>query len=288
MPKPPRVRVATDSIADIPEWLAAELGIAVVPANVIFGTESYREGVDLSREDFYGRMIAYAGLPKTAAPGPGAFAEAFERLIAENRDSGVPLDAIVSLHPPTTLSGLYNSAYSASQMLEGTKIVVIDSGQITMGTGWMAIMAARAAESGAGVDEITAMIEQIHGRTQLVAGLETLEWAARSGRVNRIVATIGNLLAVKPIIKVQDGAISLVERVRTHNRQFERVLEMGRSLAPFRELAIVHARAPEMAEAIAAQLADIHPRERMIVAEIGCALGSYAGPGAYGIVSIRA
>jgi DegV family protein with EDD domain len=288
MPKPARVRVATDSIADIPDRLAAELGIAVVPATVIFGNETYREGVDLSREDFYGRMIAYAGLPKTAAPGPGAFAEAFERLIAENRGAGVPLDAIVSLHPPAKLSGLYNSAYAASHMVEGTEIVVIDSGQITMGTGWMTIMAARAAESGASVDQITAMIQQIHDRAELVAGLETLEWAARSGRVNRIIAAIGNLLAVKPIIKIQDGDISLVERVRTHNRQFERVLEIGRSLAPFREVAIMHARAPEVAEALADRLADIHPRERMIVAEIGCALGSYAGPGAYGIVGIRA
>ena len=146
---PPRVRIVTDSVADIPPSLAEELGIPVVPANISFGDETYYEGVNLSREDFYGRLIAYKGLPKTAAAGPGAFAEAYRTVIAENKRAGIPLEGIISLHPPATLSGLYNSAYSASQMIEDTHIVVMDSAQITMATGLMAIVACRAAQAGA-------------------------------------------------------------------------------------------------------------------------------------------
>jgi DegV family protein with EDD domain len=287
MDLPPRVRIVTDSVADIPPSLAAEMGIPVVPASIIFGNETYLEGIDLSREDFYTRLVAFKGLPKTASAGPGAFADAFRQVIAENSRAGVPLEGIVSLHPPVALSGLYNSAYGASQMISGTRIAVIDSGQITMGTGLMAIVACRAAQAGASMDEVVALVDAIKPRTEIIAGLETLEWAARSGRINRLVASLGNLLAVKPILDVRGGEITLPERVRTHSRQFERVMEIARAWAPYREVAVVHARAPEVAEAAAERMADVFPRQRMIVAEIGCALGSYVGPGAFGIVAIR-
>ncbi len=287
MNNPPRVRIATDSMADIPAELAGELGITVVPATITFGEETFLEGVNLSRDDFYGRLIKYEGLPKTAAPGPGAFTAAFQSIVSEQQQAGVPLHGIISLHPPAALSGLYNSAYSGSQAVDATRIVVVDSGQISMGIGWMAIVAARAAQDGKSIDEIISLIEDMKRRTQLVAGLETLEWAARSGRVHRITAALGNLLAVKPIVKVQDGDISVIERVRTHNRQVGRVVELVRSWAPFQELAVVHGQAPDVAIEVADRLASIHPRERIVVAEIGCILGSYAGPGAYGIVAVR-
>jgi len=287
MTRLPKIRVATDSMADIPPALAEQLGIVVVPATITFGDQTYLEGVNLAREDFYDRLIKYAGLPKTASPGPGAFADAYGQLIRQHHDAGVPLEAIISFHPPMSLSGLYNSAYAASQMVEGPKIVVVDSGQISMGIGWLAICAARAAWEGKSLDEVLSLIAELKPRIQVVAGLDTLEWAARSGRVNRLVAALGNLLAVKPILKVEKGEITLAERVRTHSRQIERVLEMGRALAPFRDVAIMHARAPQLAEELADRLADIHPRQRIIVAEIGCILGSYTGPGAYGIIAVR-
>lgn len=281
------MRITTDSMADIPAALASDLAIHVVPATITFGSETYLEGVNLTREDFYGRLIAFAGLPKTAAPGPGAFAETFERIIAENRAADAPLDAIISFHPPAKLSGLYNSAFSASQMIEGTRIIVIDTGQISMGMGWPAILAARAAWAGQGVEAVLTLAEQAIKHAQLVAGLETLEWAARSGRVTRLTAALGNFFAVKPILHVSDGDIGLMERVRTHNRQVERVIEIARGWAPFRELAVVHAQAPQVAEEVADRLAAIHERQRIVVTEIGCILGSYAGPGAYGIAAVR-
>lgn len=288
METPARVRVVTDSISDLPAAVAAEMGIAVVPATIIFGADMYLEGVNLSREEFYGRLIAYSGLPKTAAPGPGAFADAYLRVSDENRRAGVPLEGIISLHPPASLSGLYNSAYSASQMVGSIRVEVVDSGQITMGVGWQAILAARAATEGKSLDEILVLVRAAYKRTLLVAGLETLEWAARSGRVNRLLATLGNMLAVKPIIKFQDGEISMIERARTHSRQVERVVAIANSWAPLQEVAVVHARAPQAAASVADMMAQIVPRQRIIVAEIGCALGSYAGPGAYGVVVVRA
>jgi len=283
----PRVRIAVDSMADIPQELATELGIAVVPACITFGDRTYHEGVDLTREEFYGHLIAYAGLPKTAAPGPGAFAEAYTGLAAENKQAGVPLDAIVSLHPPASLSGLYNAALAGSQMIEDARVIVVDSGQFCMSMGWQAILAARLAREGGSLQQILALLEELRDKTQLIAGLETLEWAARSGRIPRLVAAVGNFLAVKPILVVDKGQIGLAERVRTHQRQMERVVERCRELAPFREVAVMHARGPQTAADLADRLSAVHPREKIIVAEIGCILGSYAGPGAYGVAVVR-
>jgi DegV family protein with EDD domain len=288
MNTPARVRIVTDSISDLPAAVAAELGIAVVPATIIFGADTYLEGVSFTREEFYDRLIAFRGLPKTAAPGPGAFAEAYQQMIEENRRAGVPLEGIISLHPPAALSGLYNSAFSASQLVAPARVEVVDSGQITMGVGWQAIIAARAAAEGRGLEDILALVKSVARRSLLIAGLQTLEWAARSGRVNRLVAMLGNMLAVKPILTCLDGELSMAERVRTHGRQVERVVEMAQARAPLLEVAVVHARAPDVAAHVADRLCTLVPRQRMIVTEIGCALGSYAGPGAYGIALVRA
>ncbi len=288
MKKPPRVRISADSMADIPAPLAEDLGIHILPATITFGTDTYLEGVNLSREEFYGRLIKYSGLPKTATPGPGAFADDYRSIVAENQQAGVPLEAILSFHPPAGLSGLYNSAFAAGQMIPEANVIVIDTGQISMATGWLAILAARAAIAGESVEQIVALVSEAKPRAHLIAGLETLEWAARSGRVHRLTAAVGTLLAVKPILGVEGGDVKVVERVRTHTRQVERVLEIALAWAPFRELAVVHARAPELAESIADRLAQVHPRQRIVVSEIGCILGSYAGPGAYGITVVQA
>jgi len=282
-----RVRIAVDSMADIPQDLATELGIAVVPACITFGDETFFEGVNLTRDEFYGRLITTAGLPKTAAPGPGAFADAYARLAAENEQAGVPLDAIVSLHPPAALSGLYNAALSGSQLVEGVRIIVIDCGHLSMSMGWQAIMAARAALAGQPLSDILSLINRVKERAMLVAGLETLEWAARSGRIPRLVAAVGNFLAVKPILLIEGGEISLAERVRTHSRQIERVVERCAAVAPSHEVAVLHARCPDVAHDLADRLAALHPRDKIIVTEIGCILGSYAGPGAYGAAIVR-
>lgn len=284
----PAVRVATDSISDLPAPLAAELRIAVVPATISFGAQTYREGVDLTRDGFYERLAAFPGLPTTAAPGPGAFAEAFAAIVDEHRRSNAPLEGIISLHPPARLSGLHNSAFSGSQMVEGVRIDVVDTGQLSMGVGILAIRAARAGAAGLSMDAILADIEDMKPRLLLYAGLETLEWAARSGRVHRLTAALGNLLAVKPILRVSGGDVSVAERVRTHSRQLDRVIELARAQAPLSVVAVMHAAAPEVAAEVAGRLADLIPRQDIVISEIGCVLGSYTGPGAYGIAALRA
>ena len=288
MDRPPSVRVVTDSISDIPQYLADELGIIVVPTTFTFGQQSYREGVDMTREEFYTRLVSASVLPTTAAPGAGVFAAAYQTMAEQNQQAGVPLEGIISFHPPVRLSGLYNAAYAASQMVEGVRVDVVDSGNLSMGLGWQAVAAARAARAGQSLPDILAMVQSLRPRAYLLAALETLDWAARSGRINRVVAAVGNLLAVKALLKMYDGELTLAERVRTRTRQLERMVEIVTALAPFQDVAVVHALAPEVARTMADRMGQVHPRERIVVSEISSTLGTYAGPGACGIAIVQA
>ncbi len=285
---PPAVRVVTDSISDVPQPLADELGIIVVPTTFSFGQATYREGVDMTREEFYTRLTSARVLPTTAAPGAGVFADAYRTMVQQNQEAGVPLEGIVSLHPPTHLSGLYNAAYAGSGMVEGVRVEVIDTGQISMAMGWQAVAAARAASKGCSLQEIVAALRAMRRRSYLLAAVETLDWAARSGRVNRLVAAMGNLLAVKPLLRMYDGELTLAERVRTRTRQLERMIEMVVALAPFAHVAVVHARAAEVAQRMVERMSQVHAREGIVVSEISSTLGTYAGPGACGIAVVQA
>jgi len=283
----PAVRVVTDSISDIPSDLAQELGITVVPALVNFGGQVFREGVDLSREEFYSRLASSPTPPGTGAPGPGAFEETYRSIIAQHTAAKRPLAGIVSIHPPAHLSALYNAAWVGARAVTDVAIHVIDSGTLTMAMGWLAIMAARAAHAGATLEETLTLVRQTMPRAEVLAVLDTLEYAARSGRINRVIAAVGGILSLKPILRVHEGDISPLERVRTKSRAFDRLVALVASRAPFQELAVMHARAPDQARELAERLSAYHPRERIIVAEIGVALGAHTGPGAYGACLIR-
>lgn len=287
MDKPPAVRIVTDSVADLPEEIARGLGIGVVPARITVGDKTYREGVDLSREEFYEHMRSPGPLPSTGAAGPGAYQAVYSRLSEENRQAGAPLEGIISLHPPPHLSGLYNAAYSGSQLLAGTPVRVVDSGQISMGMGMMAMAAAQAAQAGKTLDEVAALMQEMRPRVYVWAALESLEWAARSGRVNRLAAALGNMLSVRPTLKFHDGQLTLWDRPRTKRRQLEHMLETALALAPLENVTLLHTGAPEQVEYFLDGLAPVYPRQRIIVGQVGAILTSYVGLNIVGLIVVH-
>jgi len=183
------IKVVTDSTADIPAEMAASLGITVVPCYVVFGSESYRDGVELTRQQYYDKLLTTRTLPTTAAPPPAFYEEVYRRLAEET-------DEIVSIHLTSRYSGLYNSAAVAARDSTGARIAVVDSGQITMGYGWMAVAAAEAAQRGGTLEEIVALVEGMKPRSWVLAVLDTLEFLHRGGRVDWMVAMVGTLLRV--------------------------------------------------------------------------------------------
>ena len=271
----------TDSTADIPADMIAALGITVIPSYVVFGSESYRDGVELTKEQFYEKLLTTRTIPFTAAPSPAVYEEAYRRLAEET-------DEIVSVHLASKYSGLHNSAAVAAQSITNARIAVIDSGQVTMGYGWMVVAAAEAAESGHNMEHIVTLVEGMKPRSRVFAVLDTLEFLHRGGRVDWMRATLGTLLRVKPIVEVHIGEIKLVERTRTLERSLARLLGRVQALGPVERAIVLHANAPDVAHRVANQLQAILPDWDELIGQAGVTITSHAGPGAVGIACVAA
>lgn len=275
------IQVVTDSTSDLPPELAAQWGITVVPCLVHFGQETFREGVDLSRPEFYRRLEAGPGLPTTSTPGPGVFEDTYRQLAAET-------DRILSIHLSSRLSGVYNAARLGAEKLGGTDVAVVDSSTVSMGLGWLAVVAARAARSGLSLQEIVRLVEATRQHTHVFALVDTLEYLRRGGRVGRLVTALSALLDVKPMIGVEEGDVVPLGRVRSRRKAVAELVSLVEKLGPLAELAVLHSNAPQAAGVFADQLAASFPRERMVIAEVGTVIGTHVGPNGLGVACVVA
>ncbi len=273
------VKVVTDSASDIPVTIARDLGITVVPDNVHFGQRTYRDGVDLTREEFFIELAKSPVLPTTSQPAVGVFEEVYRQLGREARQ-------IVSIHLPAKLSAVLNSAHLAAQSLPDLEIVLIDSTQVSMGMGWLVIIAARAARQGKNLAEILALVKDTIPRLRLIAMLDTLEYVQKGGRIGKGAALVGTLLSMKPIVQLLDSELLPVENVRTRRRALQRLAEIVTEMAPLEEAAVVHANAPALAHELAEMLAPVHPFDRILIGQVGAILGTHTGPGAVGVACV--
>jgi DegV family protein with EDD domain len=276
-----KVKVVADSTADIPEELAAELEITIVPCNVHFGLETYRDGLELSKEEFYAKLKTSFTLPTTSAPAVGLFEATYKELASET-------DQILSIHLASALSAIYNSAHLGAEAVSGVEIALIDSGQVSMGLGWLVISAARAAQEGQPLAQIVALVEDMRSRVRVFAALDTLEYLRKGGRVGKTVAALGTLLNIKPLVEVRDSAVLPLERVRTRQRSIQRLIELVAELGPLEELAVLHTNAPQEAQRLAEEISFLHPLERILIAEAGVIIGTHAGPNGLGVACMVA
>ncbi len=272
------VKIVTDSLADIPPSILRELDIATIPCIVRFGEREYRDRVDLSLNQFYKQLVSTSALPATSQPPVGIFEQVYRDLAAKTNE-------ILSIHVIGALSGTFNTARLAAESVasDKTTIEVMDSHQISMAVGWLVVLAARAAKAGFPLAEIKGIVEDAVQRVHLVAMLDTLEYAKRSGRLGKGAALIGTLLNVKPLLSVTHDEVVPVENVRTQKRALERLAEIALGSGPIQELAVIHAAAERHAQELKRILAETFPEEQIVLAETGPVLGAHVGPGAVGI-----
>jgi DegV family protein with EDD domain len=274
------VRIVTDSTSDLPRDVVEELGITVVPLNVHFDMDTYRDGVDIDAEEFYKRLITSSTLPKTSAPAPGVFIDSYRKLAGE-------VEAIVSIHISSKLSGTYESAQAAQRDLAGEcRIEVINSESVSMGLGLLAITAAKAAKAGATAEEIVKLVRESIPRVHLVGALDTLEFLAKGGRVGKASAWIGSLLSIKPLISVRDGEVVPLDRVRTRSKSLERFHQLLKEHLPAKELGVMYSTDVEEAEKLAEHLKELFPQQPVYLARFGPVLGTYMGPGCLAAAAI--
>ena len=268
--------VVTDSTADLPDAWRATYGIEVVPLKVLFGEETFRDGVDINNEEFFRRLATSTKLPTTSAPSPGEFAELYSRLAKDH-------DGCISIHIGRQLSATAEAARVGAQTVEGFKVNVIDSETVTMPMAFLCRVAAECAT----LAEATAAVEQRVPKCRVLALLDTLRYIEMGGRVSRAQAMIGTMLDLKPLLLVADREIKSVDRVRTRSRAIPRMVEFFEGDLPVEHVGVVHAQAPEEAERIAADLRKRYPDLEVPVGQIGCVLGTHTGPKALGLTYIK-
>ena len=276
------VKIVTDSTADLPQDLAQGLDITVVPLNVHFGTEVFKDGVDLSPDEFYQRLIDGPVLPKTSQPSVGDFVQVYEQLAQD-------ADGIVSVHISSKVSGTYNSAVQAKGQANVTcPIEVIDTYQASMGLGKAAMAVARAAQQRASLEEAATVARQAAARSQCFVLLDTLEYLEKGGRIGKARALLGTLLSIKPMIIVRDGEVHELAKERTRRKGIARLRRVAGEFAPIEDLTVVYSTTPDDAHALAQSLKGLLPEDREPrIARFGPVLGTYVGPGALGIGLLR-
>lgn len=272
------VAVVVDSTADIPQHLRDQYRISVVPLLILFGKEQYRDGVDLTGDEFYRRLVEGKVHPTTSQPSPGDFVDVYEKLAADH-------DGIISIHVGGKLSGTVRSAQQAADMVTSVPIQVIDSGSVSLGMGFLGIEAAKMAAAGKSLDEIATAIKAMIPRIELWAVLDTLTYLERGGRIGKTSAFLGNLLSVKPMIYIR-GEVLPGERLRTHKKAITRMVELATDEGPYEHLAVVHSGAEPYALELADKLADVHPRDQIVIALLTGVIGVHGGPGLVGLTGI--
>jgi DegV family protein with EDD domain len=275
------VAVVVDSTADIPQPIRDELGISVVPLTILFGNNAFLDGVEMTSDEFYRRLVEGNIHPTTSQPSPGLFVETYERLARDH-------DGIISIHLSGKLSGTARSAEQAKEMVPNVPIRVIDSGSVSLGFGFLAIEAARMAREGKSLDEIAKRVESMVPNIRLWAVLDTLKYLERGGRIGRTRAFLGTLLNVKPMIQIR-GEVLPAEQVRTHKKAIARMVELAKADTPYQHLAVLHSLAAPLAEEFANQIAaaGIHPRDKLIVSQLTGVIGVHSGPGLIGVTGIK-
>jgi DegV family protein with EDD domain len=274
------VRIITDSTADLPPQLVKELGITVVPIYVRFGEEVYRDGVDISEDEFYQRLEETTVHPSTVQPGPQDFLEVYRNL-----SKGA--DGIVSIHISTKLSGTYNSAMMAKEMLEpGCPVEVIDSQTVTMGLGLLTIVAATMANAGESVNKIVKETKKAIPKIHLLCLLDTLKYLLLGGRIGKAKALLGSILNVKPTLSLKDGEVVPAGQVRTRAKGIDKLFEFTKNAKKIQDLSVVHSTTPDEAQNLAVNLGSVFDRKKIKIARVGPSLGVHMGPGAL-IVALR-
>ena len=267
------VRIVTDSVADLPPTVAQELGITVIPLNVRFGTEVYRDGIDITAEQFYEKLKDSGVLPVTSVPSPGTFAKAYDKLAEET-------DEILAIILTSKLSGTYEVALqSIGLMKKKCRVEVIDSQLAVMAQGFVVIKAARTAQAGANLDEVVEVARKTIPRADLLATFDTLEYLRRGGRIGRAQAFLGSMLKVHPLITLKDGVVEPAGRTRSRAQAIERLYSFATSYASIEEIAIEDSACPNEAEALVERLSGKFPKERIYHSKMTPVIGTHTGPG---------
>lgn len=266
------VKIVCDSTADIPDEITTRLGITTVPINVIFGTETYRDRMDITPEQFYKRLAESKIFPTTAAQSPGYFSELFTLLSKQT-------DEILVILFSSKISATYESAIQARDLVGNiAKIEIIDSYQTCGALGLPVIRAAEAAQGGARMEDLVEPVKDWCSRSHVYMVFDTLEYLVKGGRVGRAQALLGGLLKITPVLTLRDGVVTPVQRTRSRAQAIDTLVNLVKSARSIEGLMIQHASTPGDLEILADKLAEYYPGEKTYRNFVSPIIGAHTGP----------
>ncbi len=276
------VRIITDSTCDLDPAYTRERDIQVLPLTVSFGQEHFRDGIDLSKETFYQRLEQGGTLPKTAQITPHEFEKVFRQAIAQG-------DQVVCVLISSNLSGTYQSALIGRNLVDGEGIFVIDSRTVTGGLGHLVKIAADLRDAGRSAAEITAVLQGLVPRLRFYAVLDTLKYLKLGGRISGAAAVVGGVLGIRPIISAVEGEIRSAGKVRSLDAGRQWLLGKLQEHPPAMEygLCFTYSWNREPMEVLRSETLEQWPTEDLIECHIGSVVGTYAGPGAFGVMYVE-
>ncbi len=276
------IRIVTDSTCDLPAEIIEKFGIHVVPLYINTGKQGYLDGIDITREEFYSRLPDFPEHPTTAVPSIERFRAAYNTLADEGATE------VLSIHISKNLSGVMDMATLAAESTTSARVYVLDSHQLSLGTGFLVQTAAEMAAEGRTVSEIMVRLQSQIQRTHVFAALDTLEFLKRSGRMNKYMANFASLLQIKPILRMFNGNPT-TERVRTRDRAISRVIEILQSIGRLEKVAIVHTHASlDRLADLQKKAAALLPHGEIMIEDITPVIGAHIGPGAIGFAVVSA
>ncbi len=280
----PKIAIITDTDSSLPLELAKKYDIVEVPILIQFGEDSYRDAYEIDNQKLFTRIDQENKLPTTAAPSCGQFMEAFKAAFEKGADS------ILCFNISSEMSATYASALQAADLLPGKNIKVVDTRSLAMGQGFMVLAAAEVIAHGGTMEKAIAAAEDVHSRSSLFGALATLKYIAMSGRVGYLTAGIASVLAIKPILSLQNGKLELLERIRTQRKAWKRAVDLSVEKAAGRKIermAIMHVNAPDFARQFEEMLRAALPcPKEILVTDMPPGLSSHTGAGMVAVVFV--
>ncbi|NLE83709.1 MAG: DegV family protein [Chloroflexi bacterium] len=276
-----KVAIVTDSTVAIPPEIAAQQNLTIVPLHLNWDGETYLDGIDISPTEFYERLSKSKTIPTTSQPSAGAFQQTYTKLLNEGYD-------ILTMVISSKISGTWDSAIQGAEGLPEDRLIVLNTLQASMPLTIMALMTSNAALRGASLLECKNLAVDISERIQTLFVVETLEFLHRGGRIGGAARFLGTALKLKPILKLQDGAVAPLEKVRTFSKAVKRVFEiveddLGKQ-GRIEYLGVLSANSHKLSEEMLATARQHFKVKNEIIGEISPVIGTHVGPGAVGLV----
>ncbi|EJO5347984.1 DegV family protein [Clostridium botulinum] len=275
-----KIKIITDSTADLPSHIVEKYDIEVIPLFVSFGDKVYKDGVDIKLGQLFGKIENENLFPQTSQVNPQRFYEYYKKYI----DKGY---SILSIHISSKMSGTYQSACLAKDMIGSHNITVIDSNNVTSGLGLLVIKACKLRNEGLSMEQIVNGVKETMPHIKSVLAFETLDYLVKGGRLSKTAGFIGNVLGIKPILAVEDGEMVVKDKVRGSKKAiraiFEYINKLG--LKKGEPCVLLHV---ENKDILGTLRDNLNQGETdFIECTVGCVVGIYAGPGACGIFFIE-